>query len=133
VPLQVQVVPLPPSSLEPPKVALKVPKAVQEREEAARKEITARRSINAPPTGPPPVIAQELSAQKAPSRQPGPGSGEQARSGPAAAAALRDEEGVRGRGRSRSVSPEVSRGKSGSPWQQVRDVFLCTSPALSLI
>lgn len=40
---QVVVIPLPPPSLEPPKVAIKIPKAVQERKAAAAAARKAKR------------------------------------------------------------------------------------------
>ena len=41
--VQVVVIPLPPPSLEPPKVAVKIPKAVQERKAAAAAARKAKR------------------------------------------------------------------------------------------
>ena len=54
---QVQVVPLPPPSLEPPKVPLRVPKAVRERQEAAAAAAAAKEAAASAQNGAPASVA----------------------------------------------------------------------------
>ena len=118
-PVQVQVVPLPPPSLEPPKVVVRVPKAVRERQEAA-----AAVDANAAPA------SEDAPEQAEPTSEVGGiPSLEQPSYAKTAALASRGSDAEGAEKESDKAQPREREVKSRSP---VRRRSLSLSPALSI-
>jgi hypothetical protein len=128
-PVQVQVVPLPPPSLEPPKVVVRVPKAVRERQEAAaaaaaQKEAATAVDANAAPA------SEDAPEQAEPTSEVGGiPSLEQPSYAKTAALASRGSDAEGAEKESDKAQPREREVKSRSP---VRRRSLSLSPALSI-